>query len=90
MYEQALKDCEELQYKVKENDITIDFYKKSYESTESAYYNLNIQFDKLNNNVKETNKYYTKLLKKIRARVNKLNKKDENVKEIKRLIKEVL
>lgn len=31
-----------------------------------------------------------KKLKKIRARVNKLDKKDENVKEIKRLIKEVL
>lgn len=29
-------------------------------------------------------------LRKIRARVNKLDKKNENVKEIKRLIKEVL
>ena len=33
---------------------------------------------------------YFKIIKKIRARVNKLDKKDENVKEIKRLIKEVL
>lgn len=90
LYEQTLRDCEELQYKVKENNITIDFYKKSYESTENAYYNLNTQFDKLNINVKETNKYYTKLLKKIRAHVNKLDKKDENVKAIKQLIKEVL
>lgn len=31
-----------------------------------------------------------KVIRKIRARVNKLDKKDENVKEIKRLIKEVL
>ena len=90
LYEQALRDCVELQYDIQENNINIDFYKNSFENTQKAYTELEDLFDKLNNNTKEANKYYTKLFKKIRARVNKLDKKDKNVKEIKRLIKEIL
>lgn len=71
-----------------------------YKHLNELYIGLQAKYDYLkisNDNTREfvnelkqdiTNKL--KVIRKIRARVNKLDKKDENVKEIKRLIKEVL
>lgn len=80
----------QLLYDAKMNYADVDYYKKSYENTQKAYIELNDLFDRLNNNMKETNKYYTKQIKKINTLLNKLDKKDTNVKAIKQLIKEML
>lgn len=77
LYEQALKDNEQLRDRVndlidKKNEVSEQYHKLQYTRKMEDAENVE------------------KLLKKIRARVNKLDKKDENVKEIKRLIKEVL
>ena len=89
-YRQLLYDYRQLLYNAKMNYADVDYYKKSYENTQKAYIELNDLFDRLNNNMKETNKYYTKQIKKINTLLNKLDKKDTNVKAIKRLIKEML
>ena len=77
LYEQALKDNEQLRDRVndlidKKNEVSEQYHKLQYSRKMEDAENVE------------------KLLKKIRTHVNKLDKKDENVKEIKRLIKEVL
>lgn len=48
------------------------------------------ELQKMLGEVESDNIKYFKIIKKIKTHVNKLDKKDENVKEIKKLIKEVL
>lgn len=64
-----------------------------YIGLQAKYDYLKISYDNTKEFADELKKDITnklKVIRKIRARVNKLDKKDENVKEIKRLIKEVL
>lgn len=66
-----------------------DLYEQALKEYGQMLYNYNIGKSYIEH-YKKTSEKYIKQIKKIRARVNKLDKKNENVKEIKRLIKEVL
>lgn len=64
--------------------------KKLLGKAESEKIEIEENYDFLVDETAEQIKKFIKVIKKIRTHVNKLDKKDENVKEIKRLIKEVL
>ena len=66
-----------------------DLYEQALKEYGQMFYDYNIDKSYIEH-YKKTSEKYIKQIKKIRARVNKLDKKDENVKEIKKLIKEVL
>lgn len=96
LYEQALRDNEFLTEKynklVERNNKLVDEYNNAIDKQNSLCIEFNEEITKMRKNVLEmfNNQVGIEQLKKIRTHVNKLDKKDENVKEIKRLIKEVL
>lgn len=66
-----------------------DLYEQALKDVELIEVKINNTYEEMKV-LKEDRKQTLKTLRKIRTHVNKLDKKDENVKAIKQLIKEVL